>query len=64
VQSNFIYGADRLNGESAEETSMIRWTKLMNVILPERENKKVVDMINFVHNEYEILHRNMPFMFK
>jgi hypothetical protein len=36
----------------------------MNVILPEKFNNKVVDMIEFEHNEYDILHRNMPFMFK
>lgn len=36
----------------------------MNVLLPEKFNNKVVDMIDFEHNEYEILHRNMPFMFK
>jgi peroxiredoxin family protein len=36
----------------------------MNVLLPEKFNKKVVDMIDFDYNEYEILHRNMPFMFK
>ena len=36
----------------------------MNVLLPEKFNSKVVDMIDFEHNEYEVLHRNMPFMFK
>ena len=36
----------------------------MNVLLPEKFNNKVVDMIDFEHNEYDILHRNMPFMFK
>ena len=36
----------------------------MNVLLPEKFNNKVVEMIDFEHNEYEILHRNMPFMFK
>ena len=36
----------------------------MNVILPNRANKKVVDMINFVHNEHEIINKNMPFMIK
>ena len=36
----------------------------MNVLLPDRFNQKVVDMINYEHNEYEIIHRNMPFMFK
>ena len=64
VQSNFVYGEDKRSGELPEETCHIRWTKLMNVILPEKANKKVIDMVHFMRNEYEILHRNMPFMFK
>ena len=55
---------DKRRGEEAEETCNIRWQKFMNVILPEKFNNKVVDMIEFEHNEYDILHRNMPFMFK
>lgn len=36
----------------------------MNVLLPERFNRQVVDMYKFERNQYEILHRNMPFMFR
>ena len=55
---------DKRTDESPDETCKIRWCKFMNVILPERFNKKVINMVNFVHNEYEIMHRNMPFMFE
>jgi hypothetical protein len=58
-----MFGEKR-KGEEAEETCNIRWQKFMNVLLPEKFNNKVVEMIDFEHNEYEILHRNMPFMFK
>jgi len=63
VQAPFVYDVKRAN-EDPEETSHIRWCKLMNVLLPDRFNRKVVDMIKFEWNEYEILHRNMPFMFR
>lgn len=36
----------------------------MNVILPDKFNKKVKDMIRFIYNEHSIINRNMPFMFK
>lgn len=36
----------------------------MNVILPEKFNKKVKDMIRFIYNEHSIINRNMPFMFQ
>lgn len=36
----------------------------MNVVLPEKFNNKVVEMIDFEHNEYDIIHRNMPMMYK
>lgn len=45
VQANFVYGEDKRSGELPEETCHIRWSKLMNVILPERANKKVIDMV-------------------
>jgi hypothetical protein len=63
VEADFKYG-DKRKDESAEETSKIRWEKFMNVLLPEKTNKKVVGMIKFLHNEYSIINRNMPFMFK
>ena len=63
MQAPFVYDVKRPN-EDPEETSQVRWLKLMNVLLPERFNRKVVDMIKFEWNEYEILHRNMPFMFR
>ena len=63
IQAGFMYG-EKQRGELPEETCQIRWGKLMNVLLPERHNKKVVDMINFVHNEHDIINRNMPFMFQ
>jgi hypothetical protein len=63
VEAEFLFG-DRRPGEDPEETCVNRWHKFMNVVLPEKFNNKVVDMIDFEHNEYEILHRNMPFMFR
>ena len=63
VEAEFMFGEKRW-GEEAEETCNIRWLKFMNVVLPEKFNNKVVDMIDFEHNEYEILHRNMPMMYK
>ena len=63
VEADFKYGEKRRD-EQPEETCKIRWEKFMNVLLPNRTNKQVVDMIHFMHNEYGILHRNMPFMFK
>ncbi len=61
VQASFIYD-DKRKDEPPEETCQIRWTKLMNVILPERMSKKVIQMYKFERNQYEIMHRNMPFM--
>ena len=63
VEADFMFGEKRRD-ESPEETSKIRWEKFMNVLLPDKTNKKVVDMIKFLHNEYSIINRNMPFMFK
>ena len=63
VEADFKYGEKRRD-ESPEETCKIRWEKFMNVLLPDRTSKKVVDMIHFLHNEYGIIHRNMPFMFQ
>ena len=63
VEAEFMFGEKR-RGEEPEETCNIRWQKFMNVVLPEKFNNKVVDMIDFEHNEYEILHRNMPMMYK
>lgn len=63
VQAPFVYDVKRPD-EDPEETSHIRWCKLMNVLLPERFNRQVVDMYKFERNQYEILHRNMPFMFR
>jgi hypothetical protein len=63
VQASFIYGEER-RGEHPEETCQVRWTKLMNVILPEKFNRKVRDMIRFIYNEHSIINRNMPFMFQ
>jgi hypothetical protein len=63
VEADFKFGEKRRD-ELPEETCKIRWEKFMNVLLPDRTNKQVVDMIHFLHNEYGILHRNMPFMFK
>lgn len=63
VEAEFLFG-DKRKDEDPEEASNIRWQKFMNVLLPEVTNQKVVDMVNFEHNEYEVMHRNMPFMFK
>ncbi len=64
VQAGFIYEPERRQDERPEETCQIRWTKFMNVLLPERQNRKVVEMVSFWRNQHEILNRNMPFMFK
>lgn len=63
VQASFIYGEKRKD-ELPEETCQVSWTKLMNVILPEKFNKKVKEMIGFIYNEHSIINRNMPFMFQ
>jgi len=63
VEADFKYGKKKRD-ESAEETCKIRWEKFMNVLLPDKTNRKVVDMIKFLRNEFSIINRNMPFMFK
>ena len=63
VEADFKYGEKRRD-ESPEETCKIRWEKFMNVLLPDKTNRKVVDMIKFLRNEFSIINRNMPFMFK
>lgn len=63
VQATFVYRRKPLD-ETPEETCQQNWQGVMNVILPERANKKVISMIKFVHNQHDIINRNMPFMFK
>jgi hypothetical protein len=63
VEADFLFEVKHRD-EEPEETSNNRWLKFMNVVLPEKFNNKVVEMIDFEHNEYDILHRNMPMMYK
>ncbi|CDW86015.1 UNKNOWN [Stylonychia lemnae] len=39
------------------------WSKLMNVILEKKQHQQMLEMVNFNNNEFQILNRNMPFIY-
>jgi len=40
------------------------WKKLMNIVLADNSHKHLLDMIDFNKNEYDIINKKMPLMFK
>jgi hypothetical protein len=38
------------------------WTVIMNTILSKKMNQKLIEMLRFHKNEFEIINRNMPFL--
>lgn len=63
IQATFIFD-DTRNDATPEEICSIRWGKFANIMMGKRTNKKMIDMIDFVHNEHEIMNERMPFMVK
>ena len=58
IQFDFLFEAYHANDPAST------WQKLMNVVLEDKTHKRMLDMVNFNNNEFEIINRNMPFIFK